>query len=158
MTSKSWYHRRDYFGGAIMVAIGLTCIMAGQSYGIGTLTRMGPGFFPVALGCIIAFLGILIALTAYLSTEPDAERFLPAQPQWLAWACIVASLAAFILLGEYGGLLPATFGCVFLAALGDKDTTVTQAIGLAVFVSLLGVVIFSYLLKIPFPIIRGVWQ
>ena len=150
-------HKRDYYGGALMMFIGLGAILEGQRYGIGTLTRMGPGFFPVALGGVLIFIGILIAGSAYLSSEPDHENFLPAQPQWFAWACIIASPIAFMVLGEYGGLLPATFACVFIAAVGDKETTLKQALGLSAFITVLGIALFTLLLKIPFPVIRGVW-
>lgn len=140
-----------------MMFIGLVAISEGQRYGIGTLTRMGPGFFPVALGAVLIFLGILIAGVAYASDEPDSETFLPPQPQWFAWACIIASPIAFIVFGEFVGLLPAIFACVFIAAIGDKETTYVQAAKLGAFITVLGIVLFSYLLKIPFPIIRGVW-
>ncbi|MEJ0045599.1 MAG: hypothetical protein WDN04_05275 [Rhodospirillales bacterium] len=42
-------------------------------------------------------------------------------PEWRGWICIVASVLAFVVLGKYGGLLPATFAIVFIAALGDRD-------------------------------------
>ena len=151
-------HRRDYYGGALMSLIGLGAILEGQSYGIGTLTRMGPGFFPVALGGVMILLGILIAGSACISREVDHETFLPAKPQWFAWGCIVASLIAFIVLGENAGLLPATFACVFVAAVGDKEITYRQALGLSFVISTVGILLFSFLLKMPFPIIRGIWQ
>lgn len=140
-----------------MMLIGLGAILEAQRYGLGTLTRMGPGFFPVTLGGVMIILGILIAGSAYFSNEPDDESFLPRQPQWFAWACIICSPIVFIVLGKYGGLLPATFACVFVAAMGDKETTLRQAIGLSAVVSVIGIVLFSFVLKMPFPIIRGVW-
>jgi hypothetical protein len=150
-------HKRDYYAGALMMFLGLGAALEGQQYGIGTLTRMGPGFFPTALGVIMLFLGMLIAGVAYVSHEPDNERFLPAQPQWVGWACIIASPIAFIVFGEFGGLLPATFACVFVAAIGDKETTLKQALVLALGITVIGVLLFSFLLKIPFPILRGIW-
>lgn len=149
--------KRDYYGGALMMFIGAGAALEGQQYGIGTLTRMGPGFFPVALGVIMILIGILIAGSAYASDEPDKERFLPAKPEWFAWACIIASPIFFIALGEYAGLLPATFACVFVAALGDRETTIKQAAILGAAISISGILLFSLVLKIPFPIIRGLW-
>lgn len=149
--------KRDYYGGALMMFIGAGAALEGQQYGIGTLTRMGPGFFPVALGVIMILIGILIAGSAYASDEPDKEQFLPAKPEWFAWACIIASPIFFIALGEYAGLLPATFACVFVAALGDRETTIKQAAVLGAAISISGILLFSLVLKIPFPIIRGLW-
>lgn len=156
MTRLSTF-KRDYYGGALMMFIGAGAALEGHQYGIGTLTRMGPGFFPVALGVILVLIGILIAGSAYASDEPDKERFLPAKPEWFAWACIIASPIFFIALGEYAGLLPATFACVFVAALGDRETTIKQAAVLGAAISISGILLFSFVLKIPFPIIRGLW-
>jgi uncharacterized membrane protein YhdT len=155
--SPARLNRRDYWAGALMMLIGLAGIIEGRNYGIGTFTQMGSGFFPVALGGVMTLLGVLIAGTAYLSSEPDHETFLPANPQWFAWACIISSPIVFIVLGEYMGLLPATLACVFIAALGDKETTCVEAAKLSAVVTVIGIALFSYLLKIPFPIIRGVW-
>lgn len=150
-------HKRDYYAGALMMLLGLGAGLEGQRYGLGTLTRMGPGFFPVALGVIMVFLGILIAGSAYVSTEEEKERFFPAEKQWRGWLCIMASPILFILFGEYVGLLPATFACVFVAALGDRESTLKSSFVLAAGVTFLGIILFSYILKISFPIIRGVW-
>lgn len=149
--------RRDYYSGALMLLIGLGAVAEGRRYGIGVPTHMGPGFFPVTLGIILAVIGILIAASAMMSTDPGV-RFLPEHPEWLGWACIVAAQIAFIAGGMYGGFLLATFSCVFIAAMGDRQTTFRQAIYLAAFISALGIVIFSYLLRIPFPIIKGIWE
>ena len=157
MTRPSSF-KRDYYGGALMIFLGAGAALEGQRYGMGTLTRMGPGFFPVALGIILIFIGILIAGSAYASSEPDKESFLPAKPEWFAWACIIASPIFFIALGEYAGLLPATFACVFVAALGDRETTVKQAAVLGAAISACGILLFSFVLKIPFPVVRGLWQ
>jgi putative tricarboxylic transport membrane protein len=150
-------HKRDYYAGALMMLLGLGASLEGQRYGIGTLTRMGPGFFPVALGVIMVLVGILIAGSAYVSTEAEKEHFFPAERQWRGWLCIIASPILFILFGEYAGLLPATFACVFIAALGDKEATLKSSFILAAGVTFFGILLFSYVLKISFPIIRGIW-
>jgi hypothetical protein len=150
-------HKRDYYAGALMMLLGLGASLEGQRYGIGTLTRMGPGFFPVALGVIMIFIGILIAGSAYVSTEEEQDRFFPAEKQWRGWLCIIASPICFIVLGEFVGLLPATFACVFVAALGDKEATLKSSFILAAGVTFFGILLFSYVLKISFPIIRGIW-
>jgi hypothetical protein len=35
--------------------------VTGSGYKVGSLAKMGPGFMPVVLGVLLAFLGILIA-------------------------------------------------------------------------------------------------
>jgi len=55
---------RDYYAGSLMLVIGAVTVWQGAGYRFGSLTRMGPGFFPVALGVLLALLGIAIAIGA----------------------------------------------------------------------------------------------
>ena len=148
--------KRDYYAGALMLLIGVGAAVTGAGYKFGTLARMGPGFMPVMLGVVLAFLGILIAGTALASSEPDEAKFLPAHPQWFGWACILGGPVLFIILGTYGGMIPAVFACVFVCALGDKTGTYKSSAILAAGVTVFGVLLFHYLLSIPFPLLRGV--
>jgi len=139
-----------------MVLIGAITINDGRNYAIGSLRQMGPGYFPIVLGVLLVLLGILIAGTA--STGTDGEEHALPHNEWRGWFCIIAGPACFILLGKLGGMLPAIFACVFVSALGDRKTTLRGAIILATCVTIFGVGLFSYLLKIPMPIIRGLWE
>jgi putative tricarboxylic transport membrane protein len=56
--------KRDYYAGGLMLLLGTGAAVTGSGYKFGSLARMGPGFMPVMLGILLAFLGILIAGTA----------------------------------------------------------------------------------------------
>jgi uncharacterized membrane protein YhdT len=148
--------KRDYYAGGLMLLVGVGAAVTGTGYKFGSLARMGPGFMPVVLGVVLAFLGILIAGTALGSSEPDNSKFLPANPQWFGWACILGGPILFIILGYYGGMIPAVFACVFVCALGDKTGSYKSSAILAAGVTVFGVLLFHYLLSIPFPLLRGV--
>jgi hypothetical protein len=148
--------KRDYYAGALMLLLGVGAAVTGTGYKFGTLARMGPGFMPVVLGVVLAFLGLLIAGTALGSSESDEKKFLPDNPQWFGWLCIIAGPIAFIVLGQFAGMIPAVFACVFVCALGDKTATYKSSLVLAAGITVFGVVLFHYLLNIPFPLIRGV--
>ncbi len=148
--------KRDYYAGGLMLLLGVGAAVTGSGYKFGTLARMGPGFMPVVLGVVLAFLGILIAGTALGSPDADDKKFLPANPQWFGWFCILAGPVLFIILGHYGGMIPAVFACVFVCALGDKTATYKSSLVLASGVTVFGVLLFHYLLNIPFQLLRGV--
>jgi hypothetical protein len=148
--------KRDYYAGGLMLLLGLGSALQGTSYKFGTLARMGPGFMPVVLGVVLALLGILIAGTALTSSEPDDGKFLPDNPQWFGWLCILSGPVLFIVLGTYGGMIPAVFSCVFVCALGDKTATLKSSAVLAAGITVFGVFLFHTLLNVPFPLIRGV--
>jgi hypothetical protein len=148
--------KRDYYAGGLMLLIGTGAAVTGAGYKFGSLARMGPGFMPVMLGIVLAFLGVLIAGVALGSAEPDDKKFLPDNPQWFGWLCILSGPILFIILGQYGGMIPAVFACVFVCALGDKTGTYKSSAILAAGVTVFGVLLFHYLLSIPFPLLRGV--
>jgi hypothetical protein len=137
-----------------MILFGLVMALKGPTYQLGTLMHMGPGFLPTALGVVLICIGIVIAITATTVPDGEDEDILPEHPQWFAWACILASPLVFIIFGSYGGLLPATFACVFVAALGDKGATWKGSLALAAFITVFGVALFSYVLQIPMPVLQ----
>ena len=144
--------RRDYYAGALMMLVGLIVVNEGRAYQLGTLQRMGPGYFPVVLGSVLVLLGILIAGTA--STGGAEEQEAMPHTEWRGWFCILAGPTLFIVLAKYFGLLPATFACVFVSALGDRETTPKGAAILAAGVTIFGILLFSYLLQVSMPILK----
>ena len=147
--------KRDFYAGGLMVLIGLGIALKGSSYRAGTLMHMGPGFLPTALGIILVLLGIGIAATALAPAGPgsdESQSILPEHPQWWAWFCILMSPICFIFFGRYFGMAPATFSCIFIAALGDKGATVKSTVILSTVVTIFGVGLFSYFLQVPMPI------
>jgi hypothetical protein len=145
-------YNKDYYGGALMMLIGLAVAWQGTSYDVGSLVRMGPGFFPVALGVLLILTGAAIALTAKGRIPEGEEEALP--PEWRGWICITLSIVAFIVLGTYGGLLPATFAVVFIAALGDRQNTVKSALLLSLAMVAVCLVVFWWGLKLQFPLFQ----
>jgi hypothetical protein len=146
--------KRDFYAGGLMVLLGLGIALKGTSYRAGTLMHMGPGFLPTALGVLLVLLGITIAVAGMSpSTDQEDQNLLPAEPQWWAWFCILMSPICFIFFGRYFGMIPATFSCVLIAALGDKNATWLGSVILAAVITVFGVALFSYFLQVPMPIL-----
>lgn len=142
---------KDYYGGALMILIGLGAVYQGTQYRLGTLASMGPGFFPTAVGAILAAVGLVIALGARpAAVEAGAH---PAF-DFRAWGGIIGGNLAFMLLGEYGGLVPATFAIVFISAMGDRNNSLKQAFWLATGMVVIAVVIFSWALRLQIGLFR----
>jgi Tripartite tricarboxylate transporter TctB family len=150
--------KKDYYGGALMVVVGLLAVYAGLDYRTGTPARMGPGFFPVAIGVLLAITGLLIAITA--RSESGATSTVAVGhghgglPDVRGGICIILSVLAFLLLGVYGGLVPATFAIVFISALGDRTNTITQAILLALSMCIVAVIVFWWALRLQLPLFQ----
>ena len=146
--------KRDFYAGGIMTLLGAAVTLDSLTYSLGTLTHMGPGMFPLMLGATLTFVGVLILGTAMATPLSNDENILPKDREWYAWGCILAGPIAFIILGEFFGLVPATFACVLIPALGDRTATLKGSIILAAGVTVVGTLLFTYVLKIPFPMFR----
>ncbi|WP_454875097.1 tripartite tricarboxylate transporter TctB family protein [Paraburkholderia xenovorans] len=145
-------YNRDYYGGALMLLIGVGVVAQGLGYDVGSLSHMGPGFFPVSLGVVLSLVGVGIAFGARRidpDAKPDGD---PLPSQWRGWICIVLGVIAFVVLGRYGGLLPASFAVVFISALGDRQNTLVSATVLALSICVICVVVFWWALQLQLPL------
>ena len=146
--------KRDFYAGGLMTLLGAAITLDSMAYSLGTLTHMGPGMFPLMLGLTLTLVGVLILGTAVVTPLSNDENILPKNREWRGWGCILAGPIFFIILGEYFGLVPATYSCVFVSALGDRTATLKGSAVLAAGVTFFGVLLFSYVLQIPFPMFR----
>lgn len=147
--------RRDAYAGLLMVLLGLGAAFQGSRYEIGNLTHMGPGFFPTALGVLLAMVGAAIALAGAReeASEPPTQIF---RVEWRGWGCIVGSIVVFIILADHAGLALATFATVFVAAMGDRQSSWKASLALAAGITVFGVLLFSYGLHVQVPIFHGI--
>ncbi|MBO1078134.1 tripartite tricarboxylate transporter TctB family protein [Roseomonas sp. 573] len=147
---------KDYCGGVILILMGASAALTAQNYRIGSLNRMGPGYFPAALGILLALTGLtLIGVGMARRARQAAADAGPAEthpPEWRGWLCICLGVVAFAIIGNLLGLVPATFACVFIAAMGDHDNRPRDALLLAIGVTLAGVAVFWWGLGIQFPL------
>jgi hypothetical protein len=146
---------KDHVGGGLLLLVGIAVVVAGVGYGVGTLRSMGSGFFPVVLGVLLALIGTALLFSAGRAAggaadTPPAEMAHLAGPvvQWRGWLCILGAALAFVVLGEHGGLVPASFAAVFIAAMGDRGNSVRAAATLAALLTAAGAVVFHYALQL----------
>jgi hypothetical protein len=146
--------KKDFYAGLAMVLLGGAVTLNSSTYNLGTFMHMGPGMFPFMLGILMTFVGVLIFITGLMTPLEEGERILPASMEWRGWACILAGPLMFILFGQLFGMVAGTFMCVFVSALGDRTATLKESAILAAGVTVAGAFLFSYILKVPFPLFR----
>jgi len=148
-------HKHKYYAVGLMLIIGVATVIASLNYNLGTLARMGPGYFPLLLGIVLVALGGLLAVTSDTDEEIRAnaarEPFKPfARRRLRTWTAIAGGIAAFVVLGRYGGLVPATFVLILASALGDPKNSLKASFWLATGVTAFAVLVFHYGLQMQF--------
>ncbi|MBR0782235.1 tripartite tricarboxylate transporter TctB family protein [Bradyrhizobium iriomotense] len=138
---------KDRIGAALLVVMGASIATLALTYRMGTATRMGPGYMPFFYGVLMVLVGLAIGVAARGVREGDRGV---AAVNWRGWLCILGALIAFAIIGVYGGLVPATFIAVFLAAMGSAANSARTAALLATGLVIAAVLIFSYGLKLQF--------
>ena len=120
----------------VVFALGLFLIWQGSSYPLGSLTRMGPGYFPVALGVILLGFGAALIFEVRRHDTPPPD--LKLRP----FIMITTGLIAFVLMLDRFGLVPAAVALVVLTALADRPVRPRAIVGTAVVVAGIGYFVF----------------
>lgn len=150
------FNPRKMMSGGLIILMGMGTALGSLDYSMGTLARMGPGYYPLMLGVLLALLGLLIVATPdsedeIMPSEGEADE--PSKPSPIRpWVATVGSMLAFMLVGKYGGLVPATFVLIFIASRGDKDNSLLASVLLGAGVTAFAVGVFHYGMQMQFPL------
>lgn len=137
---------KDIVGGLAMTALGLFAAGYGYTeYELGELTRMGPGYFPLGLGLLMAAMGLLIAIPAFFR---EGE---PIHVEWKTFGLVVVSIGVFALLLKVLGLILATVVAVFISSLADNDMTWRARGIVAVSIAFVTWLVFGFGLSMVLP-------
>ncbi len=143
---------KDVFAGATFIAFGLAFAIAASGYSLGTALRMGPGYFPLALGGLFVLLGVLTVVKGFVAPDEGEVGRVP----WRSLALLVAAIVFFGFAVRGLGLLPTLFLTAFLAALAGFRVGVVTAAVTAVGLTVLCYLIFVLALQLRLPLL-GTW-
>jgi hypothetical protein len=149
--------QKDFFSGLVFVVVGSAYALGANNYKIGEAARMGPGYFPLMLGILLAVLGIVVIFKAMVVETMDGDKV-----GSIAWKplffIIVANLVFGILLGGLPsikfpsfGLIVAIYALVPIAALAGDEFKLKEVLVLATILAALSYFAFIYALNLQFP-------
>ncbi|HEY1089817.1 MAG TPA: tripartite tricarboxylate transporter TctB family protein [Burkholderiaceae bacterium] len=119
--------RKDFASGLMFIAVGAAFAIGATNYTVGNAARMGPGYFPLLLGCMLALGGLIVLVNSFTGHRPDGG--LIGKIAWKPLLLIVgANLVFGVLLGGVQtlgipamGLIAAIFAVVIISSMaGDR--------------------------------------
>lgn len=142
-------NHRDLWAGVMFFAIGMIYLVLSQQYHVGTAAKMGPGFFPMMLGGLLAFLGLIIFAGAFARSN-DELRLTPIGFREIG--LILGSVALFAALLPSMGIVVALVVLLGVSALASHDFSIRDTL-----IAIAVLAIFSYLvfvkgLELQFPL------
>jgi putative tricarboxylic transport membrane protein len=139
---------KDFWAGLMFVGVGLFFIAWSLAhYQMGTAVRMGPAYFPVLLGGLLAFLGALVLFEAFAMDGPKVPRFSFRPLILISVACV-----AYGYLMKPLGLVGATAALVFISAYGGHEFKWKEVVILYIVLIVFSVLVFVKGLTLPFPL------
>lgn len=147
-------NRTELWAAGLLLLLGMATVIGSNNYQIGTLARMGPGYYPLALGVILMILGFMILFSPNLDGGPGGDGLdkLSLTSQLVTWLKVILSVIAFVVVGKFGGLVPATFIMTTLAASADKGNSLKTSVIVGVVLTLMTIAVFHFGLQMQFPL------
>jgi len=149
--------QKDFFSGLLFIAVGIAFAWGATSYKVGEAARMGPGYFPLWLGILMAVVGIAVTFTALTIETEDGDRI--GKFAWRPLFFVILSNLMFgVLLGglpsiglPYMGLSAAIIALTFIAALASNEFNFKEVLILAIVLAVSCYLTFIVALKLQFP-------
>ena len=146
-------HRsKDFLAGLVFLAIGAAAIVVAREYPFGSAMRMGSGYFPTVLGAILALFGVFLTVRGARAGDGAAIAW-----GWRPLAGVVGAMLVFGFLMPRLGMVPALVGMFFAAAAGGREFRVVEVLVLTAVMTAFAVVVFAYVLKLPFQFLPGMY-
>jgi len=150
--------QKDFFSGLMFAIIGGGFAWGATNYSIGTGARMGPGYFPLLLGVLLAVLGTFTVFYSLIEHTEDGDKI-----GTFAWRPIIYILGANVIFGillaglpRLGlppmGLIAAIYALTIIASKAGDVFKFKEVLMLATFLSVLSYLAFIKLLSLQMPV------
>ena len=139
---------KDFWAGLMLIALGGTTVLVSHAYPMGTVLRMGAGYFPTVLGGILVVFGLILLIRGVRSTDRI-------EPNWSPRALFVipVTLALFGLLIERIGFVPSLLMLIVGSAAASSEFRLLEAVTVGAVLTALCVAVFIWGLGLPYPLL-----
>ena len=150
--------QKDFFSGLMFMSVGAAFAWGATKYSVGTGARMGPGYFPLMLGVMLAVLGSVITFKSLVVETTGGDKI----GSW-AWKPLI-----FIILGNltFGvllaglpsiklpamGMIVGIYVLTFITSMAEPGWKVRNTFILATVLAIGSYMAFVVVLKLQFPV------
>ena len=146
--------QKDFFSGLMFLGVGIAFAWGATNYTVGTGARMGPGYFPLMLGILMAVIGAIIMFKATVVETMDGDKI----GKW-AWKplglILLANFTFGVLLGGLPGigvpamgLIIAIYALTIISSLAGESFNLKSVLVLATVLAIGSYVAFIWALKL----------
>ena len=150
--------QKDFFSGLMFMVVGISFAWGATTYSVGSGARMGPGYFPLLLGVMLAIIGAVVSFKALVLETSNGDKI----GAW-AWKPLFFIIAANLLFGIMIGGLPSIglppmgmvagiYALTIVSSLAGTQFKLSEVLILATILSAGSYVAFVWLLKLQFPV------
>ena len=144
-------NNRDFLAGLLFMLLGGLAVALARDFPMGTTMRMGPGYFPTAIGGILFLFGVYLLIRGVRTGVKVRGEW-----GWRPLVLITLSILVFGFLLERLGLVPTALAMFFVAAAAGREFRFREVLLLAVVMTAFSVLVFIWGLKLPYPLLPGV--
>ena len=150
--------QKDFFAGLMFMVVGVAFAWGATTYSVGSGARMGPGYFPLMLGILLALIGSVITFKAMVVETEGGDKI----GAW-AWKPLFFILAANFVFGILLGGLPSIglpamgmilgiYALVIISSLAGNEFSLKGVLGLSTILAIGSYLAFVVLLKLQIPV------
>jgi hypothetical protein len=137
---------KDFYAGLLFLGFGVLALVVGRHYTMGSAVRMGPGYFPAALGWILSGLGVLIGVRGLLAAED------PVAKGALRPFLVLVAILAFALALNPLGLVASIILLIGISAFAGHEFHWLETIVLTLVLLVLSLIVFVWGLGLQFKV------
>jgi len=150
--------QKDFFSGLMFMIVGAAFAWGATNYSLGSGARMGPGYFPMLLGILLAAMGAIVTFKSLVVETVGGDKI----GKW-AWKPLFFIIGANLIFGVCLGGLPSIglkslglivgiYAVTFVASMAEAGWKVKNTFILATILAVLSYLAFIKLLNLQFPV------
>jgi putative tricarboxylic transport membrane protein len=136
---------QDFYGGLALVMLATLALVASAELPGQRGFAFGPGTAPRLFAAVLIALGAAVTVVGLISDGPGIEKYKIRGP-----ILVIGAILAFAAMIRPLGLIPATFLTYMISIFGSREMRLVESLLAAVAMTVFCVVLFVYLLNLPF--------